>query len=84
MKQNNRLMFVYTLLHFLVDFTTVFLITGLLLGPSIAVKDRAAVIITYNIIAFAGQLPIGIIADSLGKNRQITAFGCVLCLSFGI
>lgn len=53
MKQNNRLMIVYTILHFFVDFTTIFLICGILLGPSVGVVNRGLVIVTYNIVAFA-------------------------------
>lgn len=83
MKQNNRLMIVYTILHFFVDFTTIFLICGILLGPSVGVVNRGLVIVTYNIVAFAGQLPLGIIADYINKNRQMTAFGCILaCISY--
>ena len=76
---------VYTLLHFFVDFTTVFLISGILLGPTVGIVSRGEVIIAYNLIAFAGQLPIGIIADMVNKNRFIVIIGCALaCIAYPI
>lgn len=77
--------FIYTLLHFLVDLTTVFLISGVLLGPTVGIVNRGLVIIAYNLIAFAGQLPIGMIADVVGKNRLITAIGCLCaCIAYPV
>lgn len=78
MYNKRTIAFVYTLLHFLVDFTTVFLISSVLLGPRVGIVNRGYVIILYNIIAFAGQLPIGIISDLINKNRLIVALGCIL------
>lgn len=78
MKHKKELAFTYTLLHFFVDFTTVFLVGGVLLGPQVAMVDRSYAIITYNLIAFAGQLPIGIVADVWQKNRLMVAVGCTL------
>lgn len=78
MNNKKTMAFVYTLLHFLVDFTTVFLISGILLGPRVGIVNRGYVIIVYNIIAFAGQLPIGIISDFINKNRIIVALGCIM------
>lgn len=69
---------IYTLLHFFVDFTTIFFISGVLLGPKTALVQRAYVIIIYNLVAFAGQLPIGILADYIRKNRLVAAMGCLL------
>lgn len=76
---------VYTLLHFLVDFSTVFLISKVLLGPSVGIVQRGLVIIAYNIIAFAGQLPIGMLADAVSKNRLFAAAGCMLsCAAYPV
>lgn len=78
MNNNIKTGVVYTILHLLVDFTTVFLVCGLLIGPEIGIVNRGEVIITYNLIAFAGQLPIGMIADMLRRNRLLVAIGCAL------
>lgn len=85
MKHNSLMVTIYTIQHFFVDLTTVFLITALLLGPSIGMVNHSSVIITYNILAFGGQLPIGLAACMLDKNRQIAALGCLLsCLAYPI
>ena len=78
MGSKSKTIVLYTLLHFLVDFSTVFLLTGLMLGPKTAIAERANAIILYNLVAFAGQLPIGIVADSVSNKRFIAALGCLL------
>lgn len=83
MNNRRQTAIIYTILHFLVDFATVFLISGILIGPVVGIVNRGEVIVVYNLIAFAGQLPIGMVADALGKNRLVVALGCVLaCISY--
>ncbi len=69
---------IYTLLHFLVDLTTIYLVSGVLLGPKIGVVQRGLVVIVYNLLAFAGQLPIGILSDVVNKNLLFVTWGCLL------
>lgn len=69
---------IYTILHFLVDFTTIFLISGVLTGPLVGMVNRGWVVIVYNLVAFAGQLPMGMISDVIGRNRMVAALGCAL------
>lgn len=69
---------VYTLLHFLVDLACVYLVTAVLLGPPAGAGSRFWIILLYNLIAFAGQLPLGIAADRIDRNAQLAAFGCLL------
>lgn len=78
MSRTTKLTGIYTLLHFFVDFTTIFLLNGLMLGPESGVSHRGEAIIVYNLLAFAGQLPIGMMADILPKKKMLTALGCVL------
>ncbi len=78
MKHKSTTAVIYTLLHFFVDFTTIFLISGVLIAPGAGVINRGYAIITYNLVAFAGQLPIGMIADVINKNRFVAAVGCLL------
>lgn len=83
MNNKRQTAIIYTILHFLVDFATVFLISGILIGPAVGMVNRGEVIIVYNLIAFAGQLPIGMVADALGKNSLVVALGCLLaCISY--
>lgn len=62
--------------HFLVDFTC----TALLTASCVGVQGVSAVqcAILYNALAFAGQLPLGFLADRLRLKRSIAAFGCLL------
>ena len=80
MKSKTALSITYTLLHLLVDFTTIYLVCRVLLGYEIGMVQRAEVIIVYNLVAFAGQLPIGIIADGLNKNRVLAFSGCAMSM----
>lgn len=76
---------IYTLLHFLVDLTTIYVISGVILGPEVGVVHRGAIIIVYNLVAFAGQLPIGVLADVIKKNALFVTLGCLLAgLSYPI
>ncbi len=78
MKESYKIAFVYTLLHFFVDFTTIFLVCKVLTGPIVGLANHSFVFIIYNLVAFAGQLPIGILSDFLQKNRFVAAVGCAL------
>ena len=83
MNYKNKTTAVYTILHLLVDFSTIFLVSKVILGPLCTIANRGNVIIAYNLIAFAGQLPIGILSDVIGKNRFLTALSCALiCISY--
>lgn len=85
MNYKREMTVVYTIMHFLVDFTTIFLISNILLGPTVGMVNHGFVIITYNLIAFAGQLPIGMISDVINKNQLIAGIGCGLaCISYPI
>lgn len=81
MHNKTRISCVYTLLHLLVDFATVYLVCRVLLGPGVGIVHRAEVIIVYNLVAFAGQLPMGIIADGINKNRMFALLGCGLAMA---
>jgi len=71
---------IYTILHFLVDFTTIYLLSGVLLGPKCTIVNYGNLIIVYNLLAFAFQLPMGMIADIVCKNRAFVAAGCALAV----
>ena len=58
-----------SLAHFWVDFSCAFLLLPLLGGEGFLV---------YNFCAFALQMPLGLLADRLDRNRLIAAAGCVL------
>lgn len=85
MHYKGKTLFIYTVLHFFVDFTTIFLVSGILLSPIIGIPQRGEVIIIYNLIAFAGQLPMGMVSDTVNRKNIIAAIGCFLsCISYPI
>ena len=79
MSYKGKTVITYTFLHFFVDFTTVYLVSSILLGKNTTLSNRGYIIILYNLLAFAFQLPLGIISDIIGKNRFFAATGCLLC-----
>lgn len=74
---NKKLISIYTLLHFAVDFTTIFLVTSVITLHMTGV-DMGNAIIVYNLLAFAGQLPLGMVTDALNKNTLFAVSGCLL------
>ena len=64
----------YSLVHFLIDFACAFFIFGSLRGAD----HWLLCLLTYNFFAFAMQLPFGIFADILNRNKPIAAVGCLI------
>ena len=60
MRKTAHIVSLYTLAHFLVDLACVYLVTSVVLGAPAGVPSRGWVIVLYNLLAFAGQLPLGI------------------------
>lgn len=72
------MLFRYSLGHFAVDALCAWVILGRLTGQS----DWVTLALVYNFCAFALQMPIGILADRLGRNRLCSGLGAlVVCLS---
>lgn len=67
----------YGAAHFLVDFGCALL----LLGRICPEWDPAAAILLYNFLAFAVQMPIGLLADRYGRCHMLAAAGCLLVAS---
>lgn len=72
-----RTVSVYAAGHFLVDFACAFV---LLRFARPAAAWHFAVLL-YNFFAFAGQMPLGLLADRFGHGRAFAAAGCVLVSS---
>ena len=68
----------YTVCHFLVDWACIFLVTGSLRQAVPAREGWLWLILTYNACAFALQLPLGILADQIGRGWRTAALGAVL------
>ena len=69
---------IYSIAHFLVDLSCVILISNLVRNNMGDTANVAIAILIYDLVAFALQLPIGIIADKLNKNALIACIGCLL------
>ena len=76
--EKTRMTALYALGHFCVDFTCAFLMFR-------CVRDSETWVtaaLLYNFCAFALQMPLGLIADSLRRDRSFAITGCILvCLS---
>lgn len=68
----------YTLCHFLVDWACILLVTGPLRQGVSTHEDWLWLILTYNVCAFAMQLPLGVLADRLDKGWRTAAVGATL------
>ena len=66
----------YSGAHFLVDLSSALLVVGRICPAG----DAWTVMLLYNFCAFALQLPLGLLADRLDRNRQVAASGCLLAL----
>ncbi|MGN0403467.1 MAG: hypothetical protein ACI4HQ_14585 [Acetatifactor sp.] len=67
----------YAGVHFLVDFGCALLILGRICPRG----NPAVVILMYNLFAFAVQMPVGLLADRLGKCHLFAFAGCLLVLT---
>ncbi|MBR5130665.1 MAG: hypothetical protein IKV03_05525 [Alphaproteobacteria bacterium] len=80
----------YTVLHFLVDFACAVLLYFHAYPFLQTPMDIFYAFLLYNFFAFAIQLPIGILADTINKNVLFVLTGCLLvivaylCASLGI
>ena len=70
----NRAAASYAAAHFLVDFACAF---GMLRFVR-STPDWHAALLFYNFFAFAGQMPLGLLADRFGNGRLFAAAGCLL------
>ncbi|MCL2140367.1 MAG: hypothetical protein FWH42_01615 [Dehalococcoidia bacterium] len=69
-----RMVSVYSIAHFSVDFACAFLVFRFIAGS----PNADVSVLLYNFCAFALQMPIGIAADKLNRNNLIAVLGCVL------
>jgi FSR family fosmidomycin resistance protein-like MFS transporter len=64
----------YSATHFLVDFACAFLMFRHIAGA----PDAYLCVLLYNFLAFALQMPLGIVADKLNRNHLLAALGTLL------
>jgi FSR family fosmidomycin resistance protein-like MFS transporter len=74
MSKRRQMVTVYSASHFLVD-----LACASLMAQHVAATPMGyTAYIAYNFCAFAMQLPMGVIADRMGRNWLMAAVGCLL------
>ena len=80
--ENRRmLLFIYTILHFLVDLSCIFFLMGMVY-PQLAGSDvRIHAAIQYNMFAFALPALLGLAADLTGRNAAVSCLGCLMILT---
>ena len=77
---NKKIMLIYSIIHFVVDFSCAVLISNIIIPQLTGSFSLFFAIIIYNFFAFAIQLPIGILAYKINKNAICSALGCVLVI----
>lgn len=70
--KRTKIVSVYSVCHFLVDFACAFRIL------SAEIPRTAELFLLYNCLAFAMQMPLGLLADRLNRNSLAAALGCGL------
>jgi len=64
----------YSMSHFIVDFSCAFIIFSKVSGS----EQWLMCLLIYNFFAFAMQMPLGLVADKIGRDRFFAASGCML------
>ncbi len=72
--------FAYSIIHALVDATTVTATFAALLRFNLPRETAVILVLTYDLAAFASQPFLGIISDRLGRMRWVAGIGIVLCI----
>ncbi len=76
MRQIKSVAIIYGGIHFLVDFSCAFFMFSM----ALQIKDFYIGFLLYNFLAFALQMPVGLIADRIKKNGYVAAYGCLLVM----
>lgn len=76
MHQAKSTAIIYGMIHFLVDFCCAFFV----FSSGALTKDFYIGFLIYNFLAFAMQMPVGLIADRIKKNYLTAAAGCLFVL----
>ena len=80
MTKEKKVVFTYSLGHFMVDFACAFLIFRMVYGT----EDWHLSLLLYNFCAFALQMPFGLLADRLNRNAICAGIGCgLVALAYG-
>lgn len=74
LRKDGSKIFIYSFLHFVVDFTCAYLMFACVIGT----KEWRLALLLYNFCAFAMQMPMGVLADAKGGITQFAALGCLL------
>jgi hypothetical protein len=77
-KLTNLLTFSFT--HAIIDASCAAIIASSILSGKVDLRELSFYIILYNTIAFALQVPIGLIVDSIRKPAEAAVLGCFLVL----
>ena len=75
--ENIKVLTVFSIIHFIVDFSCIYIVYNLFLDNSVDYKLKISMLIIYNFFAFFMQAPFGIIIDKLGGSFKYSALGCI-------
>lgn len=79
--KKKNLLFLYSLFHFLVDFSTIYLMYTRILPPVFGREEAIWWVLLYNALAFAVPLPVGILVDRWNRNPVAAATGLGMILA---
>lgn len=79
--KKKNLLFLYSLFHFLVDFSTIYLMYTRILPPVFGREEAIWWVLLYNALAFAVPLPVGILVDKWNRNPLAAAAGLGMILA---
>lgn len=75
---DKRLVILYSITHFLVDLSCIFMVTAFIIPVLGSRMDWLWCMLMYNFCAFAMQMPIGAVIDSVGRPKLFASAGCAM------
>ncbi len=70
----------YSIIHGIIDLCCIAIVFGTLLFHNLNINDVFILVVTYNIIAFGLQAPIGFFIDKYQAPKESAFTGCILVL----
>lgn len=80
MKKNTVVLTIFSIIHFIVDFSCIYFMYNLFIDKNINQTTIISMVIIYNFFAFFMQAPFGIMIDYFKGSYKYGALGCLLII----
>lgn len=80
MKKNTIVLTIFSIIHFIVDFSCIYFMYNLFIDKNINQSTIITMVIIYNFFAFFMQAPFGIMIDYFKGSYKYGALGCLLII----